>query len=380
MEITVHGELFHCYQKSQTDKKGVTRTYLRASVTVSSNPVKRIEVTAPDEERLRHKIIDLQLARRLEDESKSTFRQYIESWLQTNKVRLKTSTFEGYRYSFNHYVYPRIGEKRMCDLTEHDMAELLSSIINIHGLSVASHVRILLGRPLAEAAEKRLTYGNIVRNVRLQKLQTKIMIPLSPGECRSMLKLCLEDRIYGGPIAISLLTGLRISECIGLSNQDVDIDRKIIHVRRQITRVSGKSILQNSTKNNKERIIYMDDVTLHFVKREKELQAEKKIKAGIKWSNEYDCFFTDNKGSFLRHASLRKHFHSMTEKINRPGIRFHLLRHTAATILHEETNNIQSVKDFLGHKRYDSTGVYIHSSEEMLKRTSEAISDYIAKA
>ncbi len=169
-----------------------------------------------------------------------------------------------------------------------------------------------------------------------------------------MLKLCQEDRIYGGPIAISLLTGLKISECIGLSNQDIDIERKIIHVRRQIIRVSGKSILQNSTKNNKERIIYMDDITLSFVQREKKLQAEKKMKAGEKWLTEYDCFFTDNKGNFISHASLRTHFHLITEEINRPGIRFHLLRHTAATILHEETNNIQSVKDFLGHKRCNS--------------------------
>ena len=178
--------------------------------------------------------------------------------------------------------------------------------------------------------------------------------------------------------ALSLLLGLRISECIGLSLDCFNLERRQIRIRRQIVQVGSDFILQNSTKNNLERVLYLDDLAIDFINRELERQKINRENAGERWYNEYNCLITDKHGSFIKHQTLRKHFKTLAAKIGRPDLKFHDLRHSAATIVHEQTNDVHIAKDILGHKRYDSTGLYIHSSPEKKKQAAISISKYVS--
>lgn len=60
-------------------------------------------------------------------------------------------------------------------------------------------------------------------------------------------------------------------------------------------------------------------------------------------------------------------------------MKFHHLRHTAATIVNDKLHDIDAAKTLLGHKHYNTTGIYIHSSAEKMKAAAIAISEYITE-
>ena len=381
MEITVGGETITYSYKTQTDKNNVTRQYYRASIIVSTDlrtgtQLKK-EITAPTEARFRAKIRALQQVRALDDGSLLPFQQYMEGWMRRNKNRLKPTTYAGYQYMLDRYLLPLIGSVKMADFNEDIICDLFNTLIDDFSLSTAHNARALLGRPMKEACEKYLTYGNPLSYVHLPKYQTAAIIPLSREEAKHMISLCREDS-YGGPIALSLLLGLRISETIGLGIDAIDIPHRLVHIRRQINQVGSDFIIQNSTKNNLERILYLDNLSIEFIERELACQEQNRKLAGDHWKNEYNCLFTNSSGDFIKHMTLRNHLKALTAQIGRPDFKYHHLRHTAATILHENMQDIHAAKDLLGHKRYDSTGIYIHSSAEKLKQAAIAISNYIA--
>ena len=381
MEIVLNGEIIQYTVKTQTDSHNVSREYLRATVVVSSNPItgscKRKEITAPDIEKLKAKIQAIQHVRSLDNGSILPFHQYMEEWMRHNKIRLKPSTYHNYEFALSHYILPYLGTVKMAELSEDKIFDFFSDIVDTYGLQTAIRVKTLLGRPLREACEKHLTYGNVISCVRLPKAQFPQIVPLSQDEAKQLISLCHEDK-YGTPIALSLLLGLRISECIGLSLDCFDLERRQIRIRRQIIQVGSDFILQNSTKNNLERVLYLDDLAIEFIKKELERQKINRENAGENWNNEYNCLITDKHGNFIKHQTLREHFKALAARIGRSDLKFHHLRHSAATIVHEQTNDVHITKDILGHKRYDSTGIYIHSSVEKKKQAAISISKYVS--
>lgn len=379
MEVYVGGETIHYSYKTQTDKNNVTRQYCRANVIVSVDPrtgkqIKK-EITASSETKLKAKIRALQQVRFLNEGSLLPFQQYMDEWLKRNTGRLKFSTVFSYNYTLGKYVYPYIGAYKMDELNEKNLSNFFDLIIKKHGLAVASRIRIMLSKPLKEACEKYLTYGNPMSYIHIPKSQAAAVIPLTSRESQRLLELCRNDS-YGGAIALSYRLGLRISEVIGISVDAIDIPHRNIRIRRQINCIGGKYILQNATKNNMERVLYLDDASIELIERELKLQEHKRIQAGKFWNNQYNCLFTNAVGHFITHTRLRIHFKKIVAEIGRPEFKFHHLRHTAATIIHDETRDINAARTLLGHKRFDSTGIYIHTSKEKMKQAAEAISNY----
>lgn len=379
MEITVGGEAIKYSLKTQTDKNNVTRQYYRASIIVGTAPgtgkhIKKV-ITAPTKERLREKILSIQHARPLDNGSILTFQQYISAWIKNNKYRFKPTTYAKLCYMCNHYAFPAIGSVIMADINEAIFYDFFQTVIKKHSLPTAHNIKAVLTFPMKEACEKQLTYGNPLAYIHLPKYQSAKIIPLTKKEAQELIDLCRENP-FGAPIALTLQLGLRISEVIGLSLDDIDLKHRLIHIRRQINQVESNYVLQNCTKNNVERILYLDDLTVEFIEQELKRQEQNRLHAGNLWNNEYNCLFTDSTGNFIKHQTLRKNFKVLAIQIGRPDIKFHHLRHTAATIIHEELGDISAAKALLGHKRYDSTGNYIHTSAERMKRAAIAISNY----
>ncbi|MDX1616893.1 MAG: tyrosine-type recombinase/integrase, partial [Candidatus Promineifilaceae bacterium] len=59
--------------------------------------------------------------------------------------------------------------------------------------------------------------------------------------------------------------------------------------------------------------------------------------------------FTTSTGNPVSQRNLTRHFHSQLEKLGLPRMRFHDLRHTAATLLLQAEVHPKVVQDMLGH-------------------------------
>ena len=145
-------------------------------------------------------------------------------------------------------------------------------------------------------------------------------------------------------------TGIRLSELVGLSEKDVDLDQMQL-------KVTGK--------RNKQRIIPYGD---EFGDNLRNYLAERKDFADKTASADKSIFLDERTGQQMNPEKVRgivKKYLSMvtTQRRNSP----HVLRHTFATAMLNHKANLQSVKELLGHESLSTTEIYTHTTFEQLK-------------
>lgn len=382
MEIIVNGEHISYSLKEQRSSNGTVHLYPRAYITVSTDPstgreVKQ-EVTAPNLDKFCLKISRLQHTRPLKSGNVVSLNIYLENWLSESRLKIKPTTLDGYQYNCDHYISDSIGNNLMTDISEDIMLDFYEGIMNDHGIPTAWNIWYMLNPAFEIARKKLIIYDNPHDNIRLPAIQKEPIVTLTEEECKLLTKYAKDDIVYGDAITLTLMTALRISECIGLAVDDYDPIHKTLKIHQQINELKGgKYIHQNTTKTSQVRIIHLNERSVSIIEKQLVKQKNFMAAAGNAWHNEYNCMFTDPKGSFLKHQNLRRHLCKLCGKFGRDDFKYHHLRHTCASIILEQTNDIHAAQEILGHLRLDSTGNYLHTSPEKLRNALTSIADYI---
>jgi integrase/recombinase XerC len=146
-------------------------------------------------------------------------------------------------------------------------------------------------------------------------------------------------------------TGIRLSELVGLSEKDVDLDQMQL-------KVTGK--------RNKQRIIpygdeFGDSMRYYLAQRETFAQQQQASKDNA-------IFLDERNGQRISPVKVRtivKKYLSMVTTLQRNSP--HVLRHTFATAMLNHKADLQSVKELLGHESLSTTEIYTHTTFEQLK-------------
>jgi integrase/recombinase XerD len=187
--------------------------------------------------------------------------------------------------------------------------------------------------------DKRVTLPSIER-------QDKLPVVLSREEMKQLLKspTLLKHRIL---IGLLYDCGLRCLEVRTLEISDLDLNRRMIHIRQ--------------SKGKKDRYVPMGKVLSEGIK--KYLDAERPSK----WlfNGKGDPGIEGRKGGdFDSRYSQRGVQWAVKEAVKHAGIKkevsVHTLRHTYATHLLEEGMDIMSIQKLLGHESIDTTMIYLH--------------------
>lgn len=172
---------------------------------------------------------------------------------------------------------------------------------------------------------------------------------LSEIEIKQLLK-AIDHPLIRLVVETMYRTGLRISECLNLTMETVDMDNKVIHV------VAGKG--------NKDRLVPISSTLLPILQRY--VREERVIT-----SSPY--FFATKKTGKVSPAYVNHHIHKATKELGwKKHISAHILRHSFASQLVKKDVNLVQIQKLLGHSSLKVTSVYTHSNLEQL---SEAVNE-----
>ncbi len=152
-------------------------------------------------------------------------------------------------------------------------------------------------------------------------------------------------------LTIYYACGLRRTEGVNLTLSDINLDTRILHVKKG---KGGKQRLIPFSKTSKEYLqnwIYEHRNILIKDKTENHLFISSKG--------------TPTKGGTLNVRLQRLVLQTCNEKIIQKNISLHSLRHSIATHLLANGMDIQKVQRFLGHSSLDTTEIYTHLIEEL---------------
>lgn len=157
------------------------------------------------------------------------------------------------------------------------------------------------------------------------------------------LKECCESSRDKAIISILLSTGCRISEICSLNRSDVDLVNKEIIVLG---------------KGNKERTVFIDDVTVMMLQRYLDDR-----------NDDCEALFIGKGTERLKPGGIRKLLHNVADKAGVEDTHPHRFRRTLATNLIDHGMPIQEVASILGHEKLDTTMKYVYLSKNNVKNS-----------
>ncbi len=154
---------------------------------------------------------------------------------------------------------------------------------------------------------------------------------------------------------LDLSTGLRRGELLGLLWDDVDFDKKELHIRRQVNRVEGKLVITTPKTKHSACPVPLSELALYVL-------VEYKKSSSSKWLFPSPL----NLDNPREPAACRKRLSKILERAGCKHVRFHDLRHTFATMALENGIDVKTLAEILGHTTVATTLItYTHSTATM---------------
>jgi integrase len=308
-----------------------------------------------------------------------TLKQYLEYWLEdVYKASVRLTTYRNCRILVYKHLIPGLGYIKLQKLTTQQVQSFYakklksgttpSRVKNIHGT---------LHTALNHAKRIRLVSLNVCSDVELPRQEKQEKQPLTPDQARLLLQKVREHWLEG-VLTLALATGMREGELLGLRWSDVDVEKGVLRVARTVTYITGYGFVEGEPKTAKsKRKIMLPPFVIDTLKRHRVKQLEKRLAVGTAWIDR-DLVFPDEDGDFVIGETLVRRFHKLLREIGLPRIRFHDLRHSAATLLLSMGVPAKVVQELLGHSTISITmDVYSHVLPSMQKDAMDKMGDFL---
>ena len=301
--------------------------------------------------------------------SKMTVGQWLDIWLaEYVKGVVKPSTLYSYEMQCRNHVKPALGAVKLSALSAHTIQALYNKLHRESGLSAKTvkNIHGILHKALKQAVLLGYIKVNPTDACVLPRVVKQEIKPLDEANIAAFLK-AIKGHKYETLYLVTLFTGMRQGEVLGLKWDSIDFKNKtlLIHQQLQRDKTKGGGCYFAPLKNDKSRLISPPPFILDALREHRRQQLEMRLRAGELWENQ-DLVFTNEIGGHLIHQSVHRAFKKIVTPLGLPAARFHDLRHTYAAAALQAGDDVKTVQDNLGHHTAAFTlDVYGHVTDKM---------------
>jgi integrase len=312
--------------------------------------------------------------------------QFLTHWLEdVHKQSIRSRTYERYEEIVRLHLLPGIGHHPLQKLSPQHLQLFYKKKLE-EGLSTTTVISFhnVLHKALQTAVRWNLIARNTCDLVSPPRRKHFEIQPLSIEQIHQLLAAACGHR-QEALIILALATGMRRGELLALKWQDLDLEKRILQVRRILTRIPsklpGKGFEETEPKTDKgRRSIVLPPFTVEVLKQHRLRQLEEKLKAGPTW-NDHDYVFCTSIGTHLNPTrDVLDVLKSLLKKAGLPDIRFHDLRHSSATMLLSMQVHPKIVQEILGHSQINITlDIYSHVLPTMQEEAMGKVNEVLRK-
>jgi integrase len=284
------------------------------------------------------------------DPSRITVSEFISrferDWLE---LHLSARSAERYRGALAH-VRKLLGERLLQKLCPADLAALYASLHRA-GLAPRSIkvVHVALHRALGEAKLWGIIRDNPAELAKPPKAPARETIMLQPEQAAVLL-----ERLRGRPLyllaSLSLATGMRRNEMLGLRWRDLDLEGARLTVAQALeqTAAHGIRVKAPKTKHGRRTISLPAHVVAELRAHWRE-QQEQRLALGLGRAVDDAPLFATIEGKFMGPEAVSQAWMRAMDAIGMPQVTLHSLRHTHASVLIGGGVDVVTVSRRLGH-------------------------------
>ena len=375
-------------RKKTVVRNGTEYTYWEARFTTGFDPStgkqKQRSITGKTQKEVAHKLRELtaEIDRGIYHEpNKLTLSQWLDIWLRDYLNGVKPRTAESYRCQIENHIRPNLGKIKLEALSTPDIQRFYNSMTE-NGL--AAKTVIITHGVLHKALQQAVAIGYLRFNpsdaCTLPRSERKELKPLDDDAINAFLT-AVKGHPHETVFLVTLFTGMRQGEVLGLTWECVDLDNSSLLINKQLQKAmnaEGKRVYSIiSTKNSKGRKITLAPTVVELLRRQKATQEAWKQAAGSAWQ-ESGFVFPNELGEHLMPHTVYHNYKRIVTAIGRPDARFHDLRHSYAVAAIKSGDDIKTVQGNLGHATASFTlDVYGHVTDQMKRDSADRMERFI---
>lgn len=299
-----------------------------------------------------------------------TVAELFDEWHRSIQYRVKESTAANYSMKADKHILPEFGNKAVSTVTADHIYSFISDKQNA-GFSPRYIADIvILMKSIFKYAVRTYHIFNPMDGIVLPKKKSPEIQLLDDTEQKTLQQYISthQNRSTLGT-AISMTTGLRIGELCPLQWRDIDLEKRILTVRKTMQRIQcptatskTKLIITDPKSESSRRQIPIPDCMMSFLHKFKGKD------------NEYVLTGSDKP---IEPRAMQYRFRTILKNAKLPSVHFHALRHIFASNCIKLGFDVKTLSELLGHSSVEITlNRYVHSSfdqkREYMKRVQMA--------
>ncbi len=295
------------------------------------------------------------------------FAEFVTDWLARKKSKVRAKTFADYSSYCEKFIIPGLGNQKPRSIKLQTVNDFYMKLTeNGRPVYVVRYIHRVLHSILEDAVRLGYIPSNPAHYADIPAIKSgdgEKMLIFSKSEYQRFIQAC-DTALHGNLHKLGIKTGMRQGELLGLTWKNVDWERQEIRILQQISRYGGEdeqtfSFAPLKTKHSR-RVIKIGPDLLEMLKAHYQAQQIQKQVMGMRWKD-HDLVFPSSVGTPLDQRNLLRDFDKMLKAAGLPKIRFHDLRHNAASMMLAGNVSIVTVSRYLGHSSPQVTlGIYAH--------------------
>ena len=286
-----------------------------------------------------------------------TLKAYLEDWLKdvVKPSAHSIGTYNMYRIVVEKHVIPSLGHVRLQQLKPQQVQGFYARLLKEGlGQKRVRSIHSVLRKALENAVKWNLVSRNVCNLVNPPIPRRHEIQPLTYEQAQKLITTAYQHKLQA-LITVAITTGMRRGELLGLHWQDIDLEKGSLQIRRSVNRIGKHGIVVSEPKTKgSRRKIMLPAFVVEVLKEHRVKQQEMKANALDAW-RDMDIVFCSLVGTYIEPSNLHEWFKKLLKDAELPDIRFHDLRHSAATILLGMGVHPKVVQELLGHSNISMT-------------------------
>ena len=297
--------------------------------------------------------------------SEITVSEWVDTWLSIYKTGVEYNTTKMYELITNNYIKKTIGFMRLKDVKTLHLQKIINE--NQQKSWIVKKFKITINQIFEQAIINDMLSKNPARGIKLPKMQAatkKRALTESEIEKIKTLPLDVKTKCF---VFLLLYTGMRKSEVLALTKNDINLERMDIAVNKTLVFKSNKSVVKDTPKTRAgARTIKIFAPLYHAL---------------LEHLNALDTemLFTTAKGDTVTDTSYRRMWAKFTAAMGETDITAHIFRHNFASMLYDAGVDIKVAQAMLGHESIQVTmDIYTHLGKNQIDNNADKLEEYFA--
>jgi len=318
-------------------------------------------ILARTKEEVIQKITEIRKNEQQNEKCSQTVAEIFSEWKRSIQYRVKESTAANYTMKAEKHILPIFGDKAITSLKADDIYSFIESKRK-SGLSARYTAdMVILLKTIFKYAVRIYHIFNPLDGIVLPKKKSPEILLLDDGEQKKLQQYITQNENMDTlGVALSMSTGIRIGELCALQWKDIDLEKRILTVRKTMQRIQcadirskTKLIITEPKSESSHRKIPIPDCMMQFLQ---------------KFSGKPGDYVLTGTKKAIEPRAMQYRFSKILKNAGLPSVHFHALRHIFASNCIKLGFDVKALSELLGHSSVEITlNRYVHSSFEQKK-------------